>query len=86
MEYASTLGLSTQGLKTTLVNLIKTALGFLGILAVIVILAGGFQWMLSGGNEEKIARARGMIIAGIIGLVIILASFSIVKFVIDAVA
>ena len=85
MVYATTLGLGTEGLRSMVSSIVSILLGFLGILAIIVILVGGFQWMLSGGNEEKVASARGMIIAGVIGLAIVLASFAIVTFVIGAV-
>ncbi|NCF74984.1 MAG: hypothetical protein GWO87_00640 [Xanthomonadaceae bacterium] len=86
MDYVTTLGLGTEGLRSMISSVVNILLGFLGILAIIVVLVGGFQWMLSGGNEEKVASARGMIIAGVIGLAIVLASFAIVKFVVEAVA
>lgn len=85
-ELGGTFGLGTQDLKQTLIGVVNVLLGFLGILAIIVILVGGFKWMTSGGNEEKVAGARQMIVAGIIGLAIILASFAIVQFIVTNVA
>src|SRR3989338_7576776 len=35
-------------------QIIREVLGFLGILAVIIILYAGFKWMTSGGSEDKI--------------------------------
>ncbi|MDD4901110.1 MAG: pilin [Patescibacteria group bacterium] len=64
-------------------NIIRYILGFLGILAVIIILYAGFKWMLSGGSEEKVGEAKKMLVAGIIGLVIILCAFAIANFVIE---
>jgi hypothetical protein len=81
-----TFGLGTQDLYSTLTGIVNVLLGFLGVLAIIVILVGGFKWMTSGGNEEKVAGARQMIVAGIIGLAIILAAFAIVQFVVNNVA
>ena len=52
-------------------SIINVALGLLGIVAVIIILIGGFEWMTAGGNEEKQAGAQQNF-AGIIGLAIIL--------------
>ena len=72
----------TSDLKSTIANIINIVLGFLGIVAVIIILAGGFKWMTAGGNEEKVAEARQMIIQGIIGLVVIFAAWAIASFVI----
>ena len=61
--------------------MINIILGFLGIVAVVIILLGGFKWMTAGGNEDKVGEARKLITAGIIGLIIILASFAIASFV-----
>jgi len=55
---------------------------FLAIIAVIVILIGGFRWMTAAGNEDRVASAKKTIIAGAIGLIIILAAYAIVTFVI----
>ena len=73
----------TNDLRDTIVQLVNVLLGFLGIIAVIIILWGGFQWMTAAGNEEKVTSARTTIIAGIIGLAIIIASFAIASFVIS---
>ena len=81
-----TFGLGTQNLYFTLVGIVNVLLNFLGLIALIVILIGGFRWMLSGGNEEKVAGARQSIIAGIIGLIIILSAFALIQFVIVNVA
>ncbi len=65
------------------VDIVKYLMTFLGIIAVIIILLGGFKWMTAGGNEDKVAEAKKLIIAGCIGLVIILAAFIIVQFVMN---
>lgn len=77
-------GLGQQDLKTGIGKLINVALGFLGIIAVIIILYGGFKWMTAGGNDEKVGEAKRLIIAGIIGLAIILASYAITTFVLQS--
>lgn len=75
--------LGDQNLVTTIESLIDLALGLLGIIAVIIILIGGFKWMTAGGNEDKVAEARKLIIAGIIGVAIILSAWAIAEFVIS---
>lgn len=65
-------------------SFIKILLSFLGIIALVIIVIGGFQWMISGGNDEKITSAKNMIFAGVIGLLIILASYGISIFVMDS--
>ncbi len=76
-------GLPQGDLKTTIMKIINVVLGFLGVVAIIIIVIGGFKWMTCGGSEEKTTEARELIIAGIIGLAIILAAYAIANFVIS---
>jgi len=64
-------------------SMIDKVLGFLGLIAVIIILYGGFRWMTAGGNEDAVKKAKHTLMAGIIGLVIILAAWGIARFVIS---
>lgn len=65
-------------------SVVNIVLGFLGVIAVLIILLGGFKWMTAGGNEDGIGEAKQMISAGVVGLVVILAAFGIAQFVINA--
>jgi len=51
-DSAANLGLGNESLDDAIVGLINVALGFLGLIAVIIILIGGFRWMTAGGNED----------------------------------
>jgi len=85
-NYVTELGLEDGGdrdVREVAVDIVKYLMTFLGIIAVVVILLGGFKWMTAGGNEDKVGEAKSLIMAGIIGLIIILAAFAIVTFVID---
>ncbi len=73
-------GLQKADLKTTIGKLLKVALGFLGIIAVIIVLIGGFKYMTAGGSEEKVGDAKKWIVSGIIGLAIILSAYAITTF------
>ncbi len=64
------------------INVIQWALGFLGLVAVIMILWGGITWMTSAGNEEKVRKAKEILRAAIIGLIVILLSWALVTFVV----
>ena len=66
----------------TIARIINVILGFLGIVAVIIILIGGFMWMTAGGNEEKVGKAKKLLVGGIIGLAIILSAYAIASYVI----
>ena len=74
--------LGEQDLKTSINAVINVVLGFLGILATVIILLGGFKWMTSQGNSDKVEEAKNLIKNGIIGLVIIFSAFAISSFVI----
>lgn len=78
------LGLGNRDPRAIVASVIRIILGFLGIVAVVIILLGGFKWMTAGGNEEKVGEAKKLIVQGIIGLVIILAAFGIATFVISS--
>jgi hypothetical protein len=82
-EFRETAGWAEGDLATTIATIIRAAMGFLGVVAVVIILAGGFKWMTAGGNDTKVAEAKKLITAGIIGLFIILAAYAIASFVIN---
>ena len=71
-------------LKVAIANIIGLILGFLGFVAVIIILYGGFMWMTAAGNEDKVSKAKQLLIAGVIGLAIIIASYGIAVFVLKS--
>lgn len=75
------IALGSGDLRETITNIVNIALGFLGILVTLIILYGGYIWMTSGGNAEKIDRAKRIIINAIIGLIIILSSYAIARFI-----
>ncbi len=80
-EYGATFGLGTADLMSTVINIVQWALGFLGLIAVIMIMYGGFIWMTAGGNPEKIDKAKKILQRAVIGLVIILLSWAITLFI-----
>lgn len=86
LEYGTQSGLGNRDIRDTVGQIINVALSLLGIVALVIILAGGFKWMTAGGNEEKVMEARKMIFSGIIGLAIILSGFAIARFVLNQLA
>lgn len=79
----SSIALGSGDIRQTIARIINVALGFLGIIAVVIVLLGGFKYMIAGGNEEKTTEARKLIVSGIIGLAIILSAWAITSFVIS---
>ena len=83
-EVNTSLGLGNQDPRQTAASVINVLMGFLGIIAVVIILLGGFKWMTAGGGEDKIAEAKKLMTAGVVGLAIILAAWGITVFVLQS--
>ena len=67
------------------VLVIKVFLGFLGLIFLILIIFAGFKYMTSAGNEEKVKEALDQIKTGVIGLIIIMASYAVTSYLTDCV-
>lgn len=59
-------------------------LGVVGSLALLMFVYGGIMMVISAGNTEKVSKAKGIIMAAVIGLGIVFASYLIIKFVMGA--
>ncbi|MBI4090591.1 MAG: IPT/TIG domain-containing protein [Candidatus Komeilibacteria bacterium] len=77
-------GFSSQDIKVTIANIVRIILGFLGILFLLLILAGGFIWMTSQGEPDKINRAKKIIASAVIGLLITLSAYAISSFIVQS--
>lgn len=64
-----------------IVRVVNAALSFLGVFLVGFIVYGGYMWMFSGGNQERVDKARKILINSVIGAVIVLMAFAISQFV-----
>jgi len=62
-------------------QIINTLLGFVGSLFLVIFIYGGSLWMLSGGSSEKVQKGKNILMWATIGLVIVFASYGIVKFI-----
>jgi hypothetical protein len=64
-----------------LIIFISYLLGFLGLLAVIVVVYAGILCLVSFGNEEALTKAKGILGRAALGAVILLSSLAIVNFI-----
>lgn len=78
-------GLGTTTIAVVVSDIIKILLSFLGVLFIVLIVYAGFMWMTSAGSEDKITKAKAIMVAAIIGLVIVLAAYAITYYVVDQV-
>ncbi len=78
----SEIGLSAEDPRLIAARIINIALGFLGIITLVIILYAGFQWMTSGGDADKVAQAQRRLRNAVIGLIIILSSYALTSFIV----
>ena len=74
--------LGTDGAFTRITN---TVLYAVGLIAVIMLVLGGFKYIISGGVSKKVDSAKNTILYAIIGLIIAVFAYAIVNFVIGAI-
>lgn len=78
------IGGSDMKIEAVIIMVIKYLVGVLGIVALVMVVYGGFQYIYSAGNSERLQKARDTIIYAIIGMVIVILSLSILRFVTSA--
>ena len=82
-EFQQASGLGDVSIQLTIARIIRTVLGLVGVIAVGMVLYGGFLWMTAAGNEDRVQQAKRLLVNSLIGLAIVLTSFSIAQFVVN---
>jgi len=82
-EVNTSIQLGSEDPRVIISKIINTAMLFLGIIAVILVLVAGFKWMTAAGNEEQVSSAKKLLGQAVIGLVIVLASWGIAQFILN---
>ncbi|OIO52935.1 hypothetical protein COT40_00440 [Candidatus Peregrinibacteria bacterium CG08_land_8_20_14_0_20_41_10] len=75
---------STTFLRQGVVNIVNYGLGFLGLIAVLMIVYAGVKLVSSAGSEEAMKSGKKTIGYAIVGIIIIFLSFAIVNWIIPA--
>ena len=73
---------TTDNFNTKLQAVLNWIFGIIGIVAVIMIILGGFTMMTSSGDPGKVKKGKDTILYGVIGLVVALLAVVIVNFVV----
>ena len=73
-------GLPTVSLATFIGRLLQVFFGLLGVVALALLMYGGFIWMTAAGDPNKVDKAKKIIQNAIVGLVIIFSAFAITTF------
>ena len=83
IQYGEGTGLGQEDPRIMVANIIRMIFGFLGIVAVCLILYAGWLYMTAGGEEDKVEKAKKILIRAVIGIIICLSSFAIASFILN---
>ncbi len=86
LEPLTETGLGNVDPRVIIARIIRALLGFLGVVAVSIIIYGGVIWMTASGREASVEKAQKIIVNAVVGLVIILSSLAITQFIINRLA
>jgi len=62
-------------------TIVETMLFIVGAVAVIMLIYGGFRYVISGGNASSVTAAKNTILYAIVGVIVALLSYAIIDFV-----
>ncbi len=65
-------------------TLVKTAMGVMGTLALVIFIYGGITWMLARGEADKQREGFDTLVWGSLGIAVMLASYALVNYVFEA--
>lgn len=67
-------------------NVIRAALGIVGSIALLMMIYGGFMWLTSMGNSEKVEKGKATLIWAVLGLVVIFGAYALTEFILKTIA
>jgi len=67
-----------SGLSAVIGGIMNFFLEFVGLVAVLILIYGGFKMITSAGDQEQFSSGRQMIIYAVIGIVVIVISWTVV--------
>ena len=82
---ADTKSCGIQSLVNVFIRIANFLFGIAGSLAFVFFVYGGFRWITSAGNPEKIKEGRTILVNAVIGLIIIFGSHAGINFIVQAV-
>ncbi|QQS59079.1 hypothetical protein IPN35_05850 [Candidatus Peregrinibacteria bacterium] len=69
--------------REVILRVVNYFLGFVGLIAVIFVIFAGFLMLTAGGDEDQVGRGKTILIWAAIGIIVVLLSWALVKFVAD---
>ena len=84
--FGDTTVLPSANIEVVVAKLINAALGLAGLILVSIFLYGGLIWMLALGDDTKVQKAKGAMMQGVIGLLIVILSYSIANYLLSVIS
>lgn len=81
----SPVGTAQGDLPSVILRIINYVLTIVGVVALAYLVYGGFMYITSAGNEDKIEEAKGILVNAVVGIVVIAVAAALVNFVIRGV-
>lgn len=75
--------LGTSSVPIIVGRIIKILSGGAGMIALMMFVYGGFQWLTAGGNAEKIKKGKDIILWSILGLVVMFSSYLATRYILE---
>lgn len=66
-------------------KIVQSVLGIVGAITLAVFVYGGFLWLTSGGNGDKISTGTSTMLWATVGIIVIFSSYAILSFVLDGI-
>jgi len=77
---------SKTNINTLVGTIIQTILSLIGVFFLVLMIYGGLLWMTDRGSSEQVEKAKKLITAAVIGMIIVVTSYAISYFVIKAIS
>lgn len=81
---AGAAGISTASSLEIAIAITKTLLTLFGTIFLLLIIYGGYSWLISSASPDKVAKAKKIITNAVIGLAIVILAYSIASFIANA--
>lgn len=65
-------------------TVVDVMLYIIGAIAVVMIILGGFRYVISGGNASSVTAAKNTILYAIVGVIVALLAYAIIDFVLNS--
>ena len=75
----------TDGNGSLITRIINFLLYLIAVISVVMLIVGGFRYVISGGQKEAVTAAKNTILYAIVGLLVAIFAYPIVVFVVNAV-